>query len=97
LPGKHQRRYSGVSVVYFGLRVFGQHPHDCHLCLSHHGALPFLSAAAACFFMLSNKLIQLTSQLLTHKDPHIFPRFEDHRRYAIVVATTSILLFLYGT
>ncbi len=36
-------------------------------------------------------------QLLTHKDAHVFPRFEDHQRYSIVVATTSILLSLYST
>jgi hypothetical protein len=39
----------------------------------------------------------LAPQLLSHKDSHIFPRFEDHQRYAVVVATTSILLLLYGS
>ena len=48
-------------------------------------------AASICLEHLHHLL-----QLLTHKDPHVFPRFEDHQRYAIVVATTSLLLLFYG-
>ncbi len=56
----------------------------------HH--LSTMPLGSSYCFMRSHDL----HQLLTHKDPHIFPRFEDHRRYAIVVATTSVLLILYG-
>ena len=98
-PGKYECFVSGILAVHSGLRVFGQHSYDCHLCLAHHGA-PAIFLSFSLLPLCSSNVTIISDnlpQLLTHKDAHIFPRFEDHQRYSIVVATTSVLLSLYST